>query len=63
MPGPSSSKRLRLEDLPLPPEPPNALVVPDVPYSKVSSQSTSENKIYYPSQDPQRLGAKGDVVD
>ena len=27
------------------------------------SSSASSSKVYYPSQDPQRLGAKGDVVD
>uniref|UniRef100_A0A915DVP6 Pre-mRNA-splicing factor RBM22 n=1 Tax=Ditylenchus dipsaci TaxID=166011 RepID=A0A915DVP6_9BILA len=64
--GPSSSKRSRIENLPLPPEPPSKLVVPNVPYpaaSKASAGGESSSKIYYPSQDPQRLGAKGDVVD
>lgn len=59
---PSASKKVRLEDLPLPPEPPSGLVVPNVPYIE-SNSLTSTSKIYYPSQDPQRLGAKGDVID
>ncbi|KAI1714603.1 RNA recognition motif domain-containing protein [Ditylenchus destructor] len=64
--GPSTSKRARVENLPLPPEPPSKLVVPNVPYPGAGRQMeppASSSRIYYPSQDPQRLGAKGDVVD
>jgi pre-mRNA-splicing factor RBM22/SLT11 len=61
--GPSSSKRGRYEDLPLPPNPPKGLVVPNVAYEGPSKQSSNTPKIYYPSQDPQRLGSKSDVVE
>ena len=51
------------------------LVVPQIPYINPtpgamppppmapSSSSSGPPKIYYPSQDPQRLGAKGDVIE
>lgn len=50
--------------------PPTNLVVPHVPYVSAGNGSipSSSNqfqppKIYYPSQDPHRLGAKGDVEE
>ncbi|WKY04018.1 hypothetical protein Q1695_005194 [Nippostrongylus brasiliensis] len=76
---PSSSKRQRVDPLniPLPPvpptfAPPTKLVVPPSrppPGSSSSAGSSTEGGssrsggIYYPSQDPQRLGAKGDVIE
>ncbi|CAD5226949.1 unnamed protein product [Bursaphelenchus xylophilus] len=49
-------------DLPEPPPQPKHLIVPEVgPSTSMNSRST--NQIYYPSQDPQRLGAKGDVIE
>lgn len=59
----SATKRPRLCELPLPPEPPPKLVAPTTPYPLPPRISMNTSKIYYPSMDPQRLGAKGDVVD
>jgi len=49
---------------------PPALVVPQIPYINPTPlplppvpPNTVGRKIYYPSQDPQRLGAKGDVIE
>lgn len=41
------------------------MIVPQVVASSSSSgtQQASSSKVYYPSQDPQRLGAKGDVIE
>lgn len=39
------------------------LFVPQVASSSGSHQSSSGSKIHYPSQDPHRLGSKGDVID
>ncbi|CAD5219966.1 unnamed protein product [Bursaphelenchus okinawaensis] len=58
---PGTSKR-PATDLPEPPPQPKRLVVPEVGPSGYK-QSNKQNKIYYPSQDPQRLGAKGDVIE
>ncbi|ETN75999.1 histidine--tRNA ligase [Necator americanus] len=75
---PSSSKRQRLDPLniPLPPVPPTfaptkLVVPPSRPTTSASLPTTGDETsnsnctggIYYPSQDPQRLGAKGDVID
>ncbi|KAI6222462.1 Pre-mRNA-splicing factor RBM22 [Aphelenchoides fujianensis] len=49
---------------PEPPEPPKRLNVPNVPApSSSGGDGPSTSKIYYPSQDPQRLGAKGDLIE
>uniref|UniRef100_A0A915C444 Pre-mRNA-splicing factor RBM22 n=1 Tax=Parascaris univalens TaxID=6257 RepID=A0A915C444_PARUN len=68
------SKKLRFEHIPMPPMPPPAsyappvkLTVPDVTYdgeeAQTSTTAKAGNKIFYPSQDPQRLGARGDVTE
>ncbi|CDR32740.1 Pre-mRNA-splicing factor RBM22 [Caenorhabditis elegans] len=56
--------------MPRPPAPPTfaaprSLVVPNVRPVKAgeSSGASSSSSIYYPSQDPTRLGAKGDVIE
>jgi len=66
--GGPTSKRLRLDELPLPPEPPpTRLIVPNVPYPLMSAPipplMSGSPRVYYPSQDPHRLGSKGGVVD
>ncbi|KHN84454.1 Pre-mRNA-splicing factor RBM22 [Toxocara canis] len=68
------SKRVRFENIPMPPMPPPAsyappakLNVPNVTYdandARTSAMSHAANKVYYPSQDPQRLGARGDPTE
>ncbi|VDK17376.1 unnamed protein product [Anisakis simplex] len=68
------SKRLRFDNIPMPPMPPPAsfappakLNVPNVTYdaneTRSSSMSQPVDKVYYPSQDPQRLGARGDPIE
>ncbi|KAL3981457.1 Pre-mRNA-splicing factor RBM22 [Acanthocheilonema viteae] len=67
----NSSKRARIDHIPMPPLPPAAaytppaqLIVPQVPYKGLMSYiPASATKVYYPSQDPQRLGAKGDMIE
>lgn len=72
--GPSSSKRQRFDHIPMPPMPPTGsfappvrMVVPQVPYNVNPAPATFNNdttsKVYYPSQDPQRLGSKGDPTE
>ncbi|VDM45542.1 unnamed protein product [Toxocara canis] len=66
--------RVRFENIPMPPMPPPAsyappakLNVPNVTYdandARTSAMSHAANKVYYPSQDPQRLGARGDPTE
>jgi len=56
------SKRTRFSDLDAaPPAPIAGLVVPEVPYPSSSGDRQSAG-IYYPSQDPSRLGSKGDLI-
>jgi hypothetical protein len=46
--------------------PPPKIVVPKVAYKPPpppASGTKDTSRIYYPSMDPHRLGAKGDVVD
>ncbi|MFH4980612.1 hypothetical protein AB6A40_007321 [Gnathostoma spinigerum] len=72
--GASTSKRARTEQIPMPPVPPAAsfappanLIVPKFPYAAApiptAHPSNAPDKVYYPSQDPQRLGAKGDIIE
>ncbi|VDK61346.1 unnamed protein product [Onchocerca ochengi] len=59
-----SNKRARIDHIPMPPLPPAAtytppaqLIVPQVSYKGIVSYiPASATKVYYPSQDPQRLG-------
>uniref|UniRef100_A0A8R1IXA6 Uncharacterized protein n=1 Tax=Caenorhabditis japonica TaxID=281687 RepID=A0A8R1IXA6_CAEJA len=66
---PSTSAQQRFAGvIPRPPAPPSfaapaRLVVPNVRPVRAGEPSTSSSSIYYPSQDPTRLGAKGDVID
>jgi len=63
------AKRPRLDQPPVPP--PTHLIVPNVAYRQPptqrgggdGSEAGPSSRIYYPSQDPQRLGAKGDVIE
>jgi hypothetical protein len=45
--------------------PSKRLFVPqvDAPSSSSNRQQSSSSKIYYASQDPHRLGAKGDIIE
>ncbi|CAB3406133.1 unnamed protein product [Caenorhabditis bovis] len=72
IPSSSNQQRLTGSSMPLPPVPPlfaapTRLVVPKIvpvsQTSEASSSSASGSGIYYPSQDPTRLGAKGDVIE
>ncbi|VDM64050.1 unnamed protein product [Angiostrongylus costaricensis] len=79
VPSNSKRQRMDPLNIPLPPVPPSfappaKLVVPptrppaalssSVPPAKDGTGSNNRaNCIYYPSQDPQRLGAKGDVIE
>lgn len=58
----SSGLKRQASELPEPPKQPKRLVVPDVGPSS-SAVDVSSSRIYYPSQDPHRLGAKGDVIE
>ncbi|KAJ1358993.1 hypothetical protein KIN20_017581 [Parelaphostrongylus tenuis] len=78
-PSSSKRQRIDPLNIPLPPVPPSfappaKLVVPPTrPPAAVASSASSARDgsgstnrsggIYYPSQDPQRLGAKGDVIE
>ncbi|VDM70663.1 unnamed protein product [Strongylus vulgaris] len=48
---------------PLRPPPTSSAVPAASANGDEASTSKSSGNIYYPSQDPQRLGAKGDVID
>ncbi|VDN57024.1 unnamed protein product [Dracunculus medinensis] len=67
--GDEPAKRQRFDHIPMPPMPPSTfappaqIIVPQVPYTVNPINYNPTPKIYYPSQDPQRLGAKGDVTD